>query len=76
MFSNFFPDNIFVQFGGRIFQQTVGRKYAPLLADQFLHTYEADFIADLIQKKMYLLAVSLNPTFRYVDAWRSIVKQS
>ena len=45
---------IFVQCGRHIFQQTVsipmGTNWAPLLADLFLHSYEADFIADLIQK--------------------------
>ena len=37
--------NIFVQFGGRIFQQTIGvsmgTNCAPLLADLFLYSYEA-----------------------------------
>ena len=53
-----FIDNIFVQSGGRVFQQTIGSPMgtnrAPLLADLFLHSYEADLIADLIQKKEHL----------------------
>ena len=34
----------------------MGRNCGPLLADLFLHSYEAEFIADLIRKKEYLLA--------------------
>ena len=41
-------DNIFVIFGGRVFQQTVGipigTNCAPLLTDLLLYSYEADFI--------------------------------
>ena len=41
-------DNIFVEFGGRVFQQTIGipmgTNYAPLLADSFLYSYEAEFV--------------------------------
>ena len=48
-------DNIFVIFGGRVFQQTVGiptgTNCAPLLADLFLYSYEADFILGLLKKK-------------------------
>ena len=38
-------DNIFAMFGGRVFQQT-----APLLADLFLYSYEADFIQGFLKK--------------------------
>jgi len=41
-------DNIFVMFGGCVFQQTVGipmgTNCAPHLADLFLYSNEADFI--------------------------------
>jgi len=41
-------DNIFVMFGGRVFQLTVGMPMgtncAPFLADLFLYSYEAGFI--------------------------------
>jgi hypothetical protein len=44
----FLIGNIFVMFGGRVFQQTVGipmdTNCALLLADLFLYSYEADFI--------------------------------
>jgi len=40
---NFLIDNVFIEVGGRIFQQTVGipmgTSCAPLLADLFLHSY-------------------------------------
>ena len=58
----FFIDNTIVQCGGRVFQQTVGismvTNCAHLLADLFLHFYEAESIADLIRKKEYRLARS------------------
>ena len=50
----FLIDNIFVIFGGRVFQQTVGipmgTNCAPLLADSFQNSYEADFIQGLLKK--------------------------
>jgi hypothetical protein len=40
-------DNIFVMFGGRVFQQAVGipmgPNCAPLLADMFLYSYETSY---------------------------------
>ena len=43
-------DNIFVKCGGRDLQQTVripmGTNCDPVLADLFLHSSEADFIAE------------------------------
>ena len=51
----FLVDNIFVVFAGKVFQQTVGipmgTKCAPLLADIFLYSYEADFIQSLLNGK-------------------------
>ncbi len=50
----FLIDNIFVMFGGRIFQQRVGipigTNCAPLLADLFLYSCKADFIQGLHKK--------------------------
>ena len=67
----FLIDNIFVFFGGRVFQQTVGipmgTNCAPLLADLFLYSYEANFIQGLLKKNEKKLARSLNFTFRYID---------
>ena len=68
---DFLIDNIFVTFGGRVFQQTVGipmgTNCAPLLADLFLYYYEADFMQELLRKKDKKLAISFNSTFRYID---------
>jgi hypothetical protein len=67
----FLVDNIFVQFGGRVFQQTIGipmgTNCAPLLADLFLYSYEADFIDGLLKQKQKKLAHSFNFSFRYID---------
>ena len=52
---NFLIDNIFVQFGRRLFQQTFGipmvTNCVPLLADLFLYSHEADFLDGLIKNK-------------------------
>jgi hypothetical protein len=67
----FFIDNIFVMFGERVFQQTVdipmGTNCAPLLADLFLYSHEADFIQELLRKNEKKLVRSFNFTFRYID---------
>ena len=44
-----------------------GTNCAPLLDDLLLHSYETDFIADLIQKKEHRLSRSFNLSFRYID---------
>jgi len=68
---NFLIDNIFIEFGGWIFQQAVGipigTNSAPLLADLFLHSYEAEFIQELLRKGEKKLAQAFNYTFRYID---------
>jgi hypothetical protein len=50
----FFIDNIFLIFGGRVFQQTVGipmgTNCGSLLADLFFYSYTADFIQGLLKK--------------------------
>jgi len=47
-------DNVFIEFRGGIFQQTVGipmgTNCAPLLADLFLHSYAAEFVQELLRK--------------------------
>jgi hypothetical protein len=44
----FLVDNIYLVFGGQVFQQSVGipmgTNCAPLLADSFLYSYEAEFV--------------------------------
>ena len=68
---NFLIDNIFVEFGGRIFQQTIGipmgTNCAPLLADLFLYSYESDFIQHLQRGGSKKLTCNFNFTFRYID---------
>ena len=68
---NFLIDNIFVEFGGIIFQQIIGipmgTNCAPLLADLFLYSYEAEFIKELNKSGNKRQCHSFNLTFRYID---------
>lgn len=68
---NFLIDNIFVVFGGQVYQQTVGipmgTNCAPLLADLYLYWYEAAFIQGLMKRGQKKLAQSFNFTYRYID---------
>ena len=67
----FLIDNIFVMFGGRVFQQTVGipmgTNCAPLFADLFLYSYEAYFIHGLLRKNEKKLARYINFPFRHIN---------
>ena len=67
----FLIDNIFIMFGERIFQQTVGiptgTNYILLLSDLLLYSHEADFIQGLLKKNEKKLVRSFNFTFRYID---------
>ena len=64
-------DNIFVEFGGQIFQQTfgipMGTNCALLLADLFLYSYKAEFVQSLLQAGNKQLAQQFNFTYRYID---------
>ena len=51
---------------------SMGTNCAPLLADLFLYSYEADFIQGLRKKNQKKLARSFNFTFRYIDDIRSL----
>ena len=77
---NFLIDNIFVEFGGRIFQQTIGipmgTNCAPLLADLFLYSYESDFIRNMNKSGHKKQCSSFNFTFRYIDDVLSLNKKS
>ena len=67
----FLVDNIFVVFAGKVFQQIVGipmgTNCAPLLADIFLYSYEAEFIQSLLSAGKKRLASQFNFTYRYID---------
>jgi hypothetical protein len=45
---------------------------APLLADLFLYSYEAEFVQKLLWDNNKELAVSFHHTFRYIDDVLSI----
>ena len=72
----FLVDNIFVVSAGKVFHQTVGipmgTNCAPLLADIFLYSYEADFIQSLLSTGKKHLASQFNLTYRYIDDVLSI----
>jgi hypothetical protein len=71
----FLVDNIFVV-KYQVFQQSVGipmgTSCAPLLADLFLYSYEAEFVQKLLHYKNKKLAVPFNHTYRYIDNVLSI----
>ena len=58
-------------FAGNIFQQIIGipmgTNCAPLLADIFLYSYEAEFIQSLLSAGKKRLASQSNLTYRYID---------
>ena len=66
-----FFNNIFVPCGACVLQQKFSipmrTNCASLLPDLFLQFYEADFIADLIQRKEHCLARSFDVSFCYID---------
>ena len=72
----FLIDNIFVSFGGILFQQVVGipmgTNCAPLLADLFLYSYESEFLQKLVKDKKIHEARAFNFTYRYIDDVLSI----
>ena len=67
----FLVDNIFVVFARKVFQQIVGipmeTNCAPLLADIFLYSHEAEFIQSLLSTGRKHLASHFNFTYRYFD---------
>ena len=71
----FLVDNIFVVFGGKVFPQIVGipmgTNCAPLLADIFLYSYEAEFIQSLLStgKKKIRISVQLHIQ---IHRWRIV----
>ena len=71
----FLVDNIFVVFGGKVFQQIVGIPMgticAPLLYI-FLYSYEAEFIQSLLSTGKKKLASQFHFTYRYIDDVLSI----
>ena len=75
----FLVDIIFVVFAGKFCQQIIGipmsTNCAPLLADIFLYSYEAEFIQSLLSAGKKRLASQFNFTFRYIDDILSINNQ-
>ena len=63
----FLVDNIYVRFGGQLFQQIVGipigTNCAPLLADLFVYSFENEFLDKLVQEGKRKLARKFNLFF-------------
>jgi hypothetical protein len=53
----FLIDNIFVSFGGILFQQV----------NLFLYSYESEFLQKLVKDKKIYEARAFNFTYRYID---------
>ena len=74
----FLVDNIFVVFAKKVFQHIIGipmgtvLNCAPLLANIFLYSYEAEFIQSLLSTGRKRLASQFNFTYRYIDDVLSI----
>ena len=66
----------FVEFSGRIFQQTngilMGTNCALLLADLFLYSYKAEFVQSLLKAGKKHLLQQFNFTYRYKDKLLSL----
>ena len=78
MMLEFLVDNIFVVFAGKVFQPIIGipmgTNCAPLLADLFLYSYEAEFIQSLLSAGRKRLASLFNFSYGYIDDVLSINK--
>ena len=54
----------------------MGTNCAPLLADLFLYSYEADFVQSLLKAGKKHLAQQFNFTYRYIDDVLSLKTQN
>ena len=67
----FLLDNIFIQFGTKLYRQVVvipmGTNCAPLVADLFLFCYERNFVMSLSDDKRADTIDAFNTTSRYLD---------
>ena len=67
----FLIDNIFLQYGGRLFHPVIGipmgTNCAPLLADLFLYSYENEFLDNMMKSGHRRLARSFSLCYRYID---------
>ena len=68
---HFLADNICILLDGRLFQRTIGipkgRNRPPILADWFLHVYEAFCLEELLKNKNRKLVQTCISTFRCIN---------
>ena len=71
MYMTFLLDNIFIQYGTKLYRQVVGipggTNCAPLVANLFLFCYERDFMMYLSGDKQADIIDAFNTTSRYLD---------
>jgi hypothetical protein len=76
----FLVDGIYVVVGGKVFRRSIGvpmgADCAPLLADLFLYSYEAEFVRGHLREKRGCLVMAFGWTFRYIDDVLSITVDS
>jgi hypothetical protein len=76
----FLIDNIFVSFGGTLFQQVLGipmgTNCAPLLADLFLYSYESECLQKLVKDKKMRSGICgfFNFQFWRIYQWKKFCK--
>ena len=68
---NFLLDNIYINFGNKLFTQIMGipmgRNCTPLVADLFLFCYERDFMMSLSVENQSEIIEVYSSTSRYLD---------
>ena len=71
----FLVDKLFLVFGGKVFQQIVGipmgTNCAPLLADIFLYSYEAEIIQSLLSTRKKKISISVHLHIQ-LHRWRIV----
>ena len=69
--AEFLIDNIFVQFGWRLFWQVIGipmgTNCTALLADLFLYSFENGFLDNMMKSGHRRLSRSFNLSYKYID---------
>ena len=73
----FLLDNIFIQFGTKLYKQVLGipmgTNCAPLVADLYLFCYERDFMMSLSHDKQADVIDAFKTTSRYLDDILNII---
>ena len=75
----YFIDNISIHCGSKLFLQVIGipigTNCSPVLADQFLYSYQSEVLGRLFRNGQRKLACSFNLSYRYIDDLISFDKE-